>query len=432
MKKLVPAKRKILFFTLIMVALCSCSSEKEEAVSKVTLAHDKGVIPMFQENFIRQGKQAKKAVGIDICPIPSDTPEVYRHRMRAILPTEQAPDLFVWWAQFRVRELVQQNLVGDLTLLWDKYGQDYSPGMREAFTIDGRIYGFPFVVEYWPVWYNKRIFRRLGLFPPSTWKEFIHVCQSIKARGIPPLLLSLQDGWPAFIWFEEMIIGQDPDLYRDLCLGRVRYTDPRVIKAVALWKQMIDKGYFTDPSANMFTNAGYLWNKERFAMVLCGTWYYSGVLKAQGIHEEDIGVFILPSHNAGAGNNIVFEVGPVFTAKNSLHVREAKKVADWWMSSEGSGYFASMHGAYPGNLKTDTTYLAPVKKELLLIIQNDHYRILNRYWEATPPAICEKAVDKLTQFILEPEEMYKVLEDIERLAKAYWETGQNPRKEKLP
>ncbi len=172
-----------------------------------------------------------------------NSPELYRHRMKATLPTAQAPDLFSWWSQFRVKELVEEDLVGDLTHLWDKYKADYSPGMRAAFTINGRVYGFPYVVEYWPVWYNKAIFKRLRLTPPERWDQFIQLCDAIKASGIPPILSSLQDNWPALILFGEMIIGEDPTLYRNLCLGRARYTDPRVVAAFSLWKKMIEKGY---------------------------------------------------------------------------------------------------------------------------------------------------------------------------------------------
>ncbi len=392
---------------------------------EVTLAHDKGNLPLFQKNFLKQGEMAKQEIGIGILPVASNTPGVYRHQMKATLPTEQAPDLFIWWSKFRVKELVDDSFVGDITDLWDKHKDSYSKGMRDAFTIGDKVYGFPYVVEYWPVWYNKEIFSRLNLTIPNTWMEFINVCETLKTAGITPILSSLQNEWPSFIWFEEMIIGQDPDLYQDLCLGRVKYTDPRVVKAFLIWKDLINKGYFTDPSVNMLTNAGYLWNNEKFGMVLCGTWYYSAVLLAQGVDKETIGSFILPSHNPNAGKNIIFEVGPIFTAKNAANAKTTKKVVDWWMGEKGSGYFASTHKAYPGNLKTDTSYLPPVKKEILATIKNENYRLLNRYWEATPAIIGEKAVKKFGEFILNPNNLDQILKKIDATADQYWAEQSN-------
>jgi ABC-type glycerol-3-phosphate transport system substrate-binding protein len=167
----------------------------------VVLAHDKGNVPLFQENFIKQGDMARKAIGVGIRPVPSVTPDLYWHQMMTNLPTEQAPELFVWWSTFRARELVEHDFVTDLTPLWDKYAGDYAPEIREAFTVNGKVYGFPFVLEYWPVWYNKKIFNRLGLQAPTTWTEFLTVCERLKKAGVTPILCSLQNNWPAFIWF---------------------------------------------------------------------------------------------------------------------------------------------------------------------------------------------------------------------------------------
>jgi len=405
---------------LFCLALTACRQTPASPVD-VTLAHDKGNIPLFQENFLKQGDMARKAIGVGIRPVPSVTPDLYWHQMMANLPTDQAPELFVWWSTFRARELVEHGFVTDLTALWDKYADDYAPEIREAFTVNGRVYGFPYVVEYWPVWYNKRIFKRLGLKAPTTWNEFIAVCERLKKAKVTPILCSLQNNWPAFIWFEEMIIGEDPDLYQDLCLGRVKYTDPRVVKACMVWKEMIDKGYFTDPSVNMLTNAGYLWNNEVYGMALCGSWYYSNVLAAQGVDERDIGWFILPSHNPEAGLNIVFEVGPIFTARNATNAKSAMALADLWLSPRGNAYFATVHQSCPANRKADISHLPEVKRDLIQRIEGEKYRRLNRYWEATPAPISGAAVMKLGEFILDPNSLERVLGDIEKIAQAHWD-----------
>lgn len=386
----------------------------------ITLAHDKGNIQFFQENFTKQGQMSQKVTGIGITVQPSITPDLYVNQMKSVLSTDQAPEMFTWWSKYRASEILEAGFVTDLTDLWDKHRDGFSPQMRAAFTHKGRVFGFPYVLEYWPVWYNKKIFARLGLTEPGTWDEFIKICETLKAANITPILSSLQNVWPAFIWFEEMLIREDPDLYTGLCSGRIRYTDPRVVKACLVWKDMIRKGYFTDPSANMFTNAGHLWNSENFGMVLCGTWYYSSVLIAQGVDERDVGVFIMPSHNPAAGKNIIFEVGPLFTAKNAPHADAALKVVDWWMSPEGSSYFSTIHEAYPVNANSGLDHLPKIKRDLGESIKKDNYRLLNRYWEATPTPICEMAVDKLGEFILNPDKLETVLKDIDRFADHYW------------
>ena len=63
--------------------------------------------------------------------------------VRAALPTNKAPDLFTWWSTYRMKDLIDQGLVADLTDLWDKHKAEYPQGVRDAFTFNGKVYGLP-------------------------------------------------------------------------------------------------------------------------------------------------------------------------------------------------------------------------------------------------------------------------------------------------
>ncbi len=129
--------------------------------------------------------------------------------------------------------------------------REFPQGLRDAMSFNGKAYGLPYVVEYWGVWYNKDIFAKYNLKVPTTWDEFLQVCETLKKNGITPMVQSVQGGWTTFIMFEEMVARQDPQLYVDLCEGRVKYSDPRVKKAFTVWADLIAKGYFTDPSTDL-------------------------------------------------------------------------------------------------------------------------------------------------------------------------------------
>jgi len=387
----------------------------------VLLAHDKGVFPAFQENYERQGEKAAEAVGVGFTPKPFHTTDLFVNRMKAQLPTREAPELFTWWSAWRVRPLVENDLVADLTHLWDKYDDLYPEAIRSAYTIDGRVYGFPYSVEYWPVWYNREVFGRLGISEPRTWREFIEACETLKADGIDPILQSFQADWYAVIWFAQLIIGEDPAFYRSLCDGEASYGDAPVRRALSVYADMIKSGYFSSPSANMLTNAGHLWNNERFGMVLAGSWYHSTVLLEQGVDPDSIGVFILPPHNPDAEKTIMMESGPIFTAKNASRSEEAEAIADWWMSTEGSRHFSEGFGAYSANQSVDPAYLQPVRRKLLDTMRAEGWNIVNRYWEATPSPIVDDAIDALSRFIIEPEAKREVIAALEASADSFWE-----------
>ena len=50
---------------------------------------------------------------------------------------------------------------------------------------------------------------------------------------------------------------------------------------------------------------------------------------------------------------------------------------------------------------------------------------MNRYWEATPTPICEIAVLKLGEFILDTDKLENTLKDIDHFAEQYWAKNPN-------
>jgi len=397
------------------------AGEKEEAgaAPELVMMHDKGGNPNYQPFFEEMGQRALEKVGVGFTPTPYPTTDVFISAVRAALPTRQAPDLFSWWSTYRMKDLIDQGLVAETTELWDNHKAEYAQGLRDAFTFDGKVYGFAYVVEYWGVWYNKEVFARYNLAVPKTWAEFLKVCDTLKANGVTPMQQTVQQRWPTFITFEEMVARESPDLYVDLCEGRAKYSDPRVKKAFAVWADLIAKGYFTDPSTDLFADAPRLFDQGKLAMVPCGSWYMT-VLTGNGVAEDKLGIFIMPPHNPSAGKVAILEATPILMGANTPNLAAAKKVADYWMGAEGNAFFAKLLGQYPANSKADTSFLAPVRAGFRKMLVDENYRILNRYWEATPTPICEQAVDKFAEFILNPASVDRVLADLDRIADEYW------------
>jgi len=400
-------------------AFAAGGKEKAAAAPELVMMHDKGGNPNYQPFYEAMGQQAKARVGVGFAPTPYPTTDVFISAVRAALPTRQAPDLFTWWSTYRMKDLIDQGLVAETTDLWDKHKDEYSQGLRDAFTFDGKVYGLAYLVEYWGIWYNKEVFAKYNLSVPKTWAEFLNVCDTLKRNGVTPMGQTVQARWPTFILFEEMIARESPDLYVDLCEGRARYTDPRVKKAFGVWADLIAKGYFTDPSTDLFSDMPRLFNQGQLAMVPCGSWYMT-VLTTNGVPEDKCGIFIMPPHNAASGKVAILEASPILSSANAPNMEAARKVADYWMGAEGNGFFAKQVGQYPANSKSDTSYLPKVKVDFRQMLVSENYRILNRFWEATPTPICEQAVDKFAEFILNPAAVDRVLADLDRIAEEYW------------
>ncbi len=412
------ARPVLLAVGMLLTATALFATGSKEQVSLV-LMHDKGGNPNYVPFFEQLGKDAQAAVSVGFTQTPYPDTNTFQATVRAALPTSRAPDLFTWWSTYRMKDLIDQGLVADTSDLWAKHGSEFSQGLKDAFTFGGKQYGFPDVVEYWGVWYNKDVFAKYNLQVPTTWAQFLSVCATLKQNGVTPMLQTVQGRWPTFIMFEEMVAREDPQLYVELCAGKVQYSDPRVKQAFATWADLIDKGYFTDPSTDLFADGPRLFGEGKVAMIPCGSWYLTQ-LTTSGVPVDKAGIFIMPPWSPSAGKVVIMEVSPILVSAKAPQLADATKVADWWMGPTGNADFARMLNQYPANLKSDTGYLPASKVELLKTIKDGNYTVLNRYWEATPTPICEKAVDEFAKFILDPKSVDTVLSDLDTIANDYW------------
>ena len=394
----------------------SCSAFAAEII----LAHDK-LNPNYQPYFEEWAKAADEAIGITFLPVPYPSTDIFASNMRQALPTDSAPQLFTWWSTYQGAELVESDVVMDITEIWDEHADEYSEGLRDAFTFDGKCYGFPLDLSYWFVYYNTSVFEKLGLTPPTTWDELMAICDTMVANDVVPFNLTANDGWTSFIWFEELLLRSDPEAYEALCAGQIRWDDPAVIKAFELWKDMMDKNYFTDASLDLFTDVPKLFNEDRLGMVMIGSWFLSPQLDA-AFEENKVGSFLMPPMD-GQKNVIIYEVGSVQVAKNNAEPEDTKKLVSYMMSAEGNGLYARLAGKIPGNPSADASHLPPVISDRVLELTEGGYELHNRYWENCPTPIMMAGVECFDAFILDQdlEKLPEKLAVVQAEAEDYWE-----------
>jgi ABC-type glycerol-3-phosphate transport system substrate-binding protein len=361
-------------------------------------------------------------------PVPvTGTPyadtSTYQAAVRAALKTPSAPGLFTWWSGYRMKDLVDAGLVADVSDIWKKYvdAGKYSASLANAYTFDGKTYAIPDNIAWWVVFYNKKVFAQYNLTPPKTWDDLEKINATLKHNNVTPFGATIQGRWPAFIWFEEFLIRQDPDLYNKLMTGQAKYTDQGVTNMFAKWKEWIDKGYFTDPSID-FGTAGSNAMASQFAqgklgMILVGTWYFSTITGA-GMSADDIGAFIMPNEKADMKPSLIVESGPILISANSKQKADALKDADYWMSADAQQAWVDAQDFPPIN--SDVKAKSPLISELATTINSGGYDQINRFWEATPPDIAEAAVDEIGNFMLHPDTAAQVQQNLQALADKYW------------
>jgi multiple sugar transport system substrate-binding protein len=384
--------------------------------SGVDLFHDK---PDW--DYKKMGELSQKDIGIRIKPSSYSDTTSYQQAIKSSLRSAEAPGLFTWWSGYRLEELSQQGGLQDLTSLWESQTDNgnLQAGISDNFSSEGKQYAVPNAVSYWSVFYNKRVFQENGLEPPNTWDELISAADKLTKSGVKPFYATLDGRWPAFIWFEELLIRSDPDFYNGLMQGEESYTDPVVVDVMKEWKSMIDAGYFTKLDIPMDATAIGEFKQGNFAMMPIGTWFNNGMLDEGLKPGEDYDLFVLPNVNPDLNENVVIvETGALAIPANAPDVEASTRVAEWWVSQKAASAWAKELGDIPVNPKAEAP--SPMLDTLVSTIQDNDYRLMQRFWEATLPQIVEPAVDELGRFMLNPGQYMDVLKTIEDIAQREW------------
>lgn len=241
------------------------------------------------------------------------------------------PDMFSYWAGARTQFVVDSGRLMPIDEIWNAANLDavVNPSVAAGATMyNGERYLVPFGYHYAGMFYNPAVLAQAGITEfPSTWDEFLAMCETLKAAGIDPIALGSMNRWPAQFWFDYMLLRTAGPEYRAaLMAGEASYTDPEVMRAMELWKELVDAGYFVaDANAYDWTDAADQVANGEAAMTLMGTWitgYWNGNGLVPG---EDYDFFEFPMIDEGVAQAVVGPVDGFLISANAPHARAADR-----------------------------------------------------------------------------------------------------------
>ena len=236
----------------------------------------------------------------------------YKSKLKVMLGAEDAPDIFFSWSGEYAQKFVRAGSVLDLTQYYDEDSQwkdSFIPASLSPFESDGKIYGVPVRVDCKMMVYNKELFEQYNVEVPTTWDEFLEVCQTFKDAGLIPLALGNQEPWAACHYistFNGMMVPEDVRA-EDYNYKTGEFTDPGYVEALNMLKTLNDSGYFT-PNTNAMD---FDMARNDFFIGEAAMTYMQAI--EFGRCEEngvDAGVFMIPAPDDAKGNTNLITGSP--------------------------------------------------------------------------------------------------------------------------
>lgn len=399
------------------LALAACGGggdPKTENKTLVKLYNDKGAwAPFFKD----VGALSKQQIGLEMEPVGYTDAPTYDAFIKASFRTNVKPDLFTWHTGGQLEEIVKAGHVADTSQLWsDAIGQGYLPeSLKPYYTYDGKQYCVPLNIAYWVMFYNKKVFDDAGLQPPKTWADMMSAAAALKAKGVTPFYGTSQ--LFSFVWFQQLLIGEDPQLYNDLATGKAKFTDPGVVKVMETWKGLIDSGYMSDPGDK--TEPQNLLKSGKVAMAPFGTWFNTSMTQVGMKSGTDYGMFAIPNVNpANTRNTLLFESGPLCILEKAPDKAASMKFAKWWLEPSAQEKWATARGDVSANPKV--TIPDPALNEINKQAGGSDVALSSRFFELVPAPILTAALDAFGAFTVKPADYQKQLATLQKAADDYW------------
>jgi glucose/mannose transport system substrate-binding protein len=256
--------------------------------------------------------------------------------------------LFTWVKRTTSGEQMQPI---DFLFASEGWGRVFPSDVLDLVSHRGRAYAVPLNLHRTnSLFYNRRIFARADLPPPTTLDELHEVADALRRQGVVPFAMGNRDPWTlTMLAFEAILVGDaGPGYYREFFGGRQSPEDPEIRSALDHVARILD--YANDDAADLRWDAALdLMSSGRAAMTIMGDWA-KGYLITKGCRMgEDFGQTGAP----GTAPAFVFATDVFGLPKRANHPGEAIDLLKVFGSKEGQTAFNQLKGSIPARVDVD-------------------------------------------------------------------------------
>jgi multiple sugar transport system substrate-binding protein/raffinose/stachyose/melibiose transport system substrate-binding protein len=374
-----------------VLLLAACSSSPSQSASgtsskKVTLTYLTFLTPdltaQFWSNSIAAAQKTVPGVTIKQDVDPTTDRDTYA---KQLLQAGEFPDLL---------ESITPSLYTSADLLTPFPSSWINANFILPNTIKGENYIPPTNSQIIPlVYYNKALFSKAGVTPPTTWAEFMADCAKLKAAGIVPIELGGKDSFAAAMpltgALSADVLGSDPKWIQQRYAGSVKFSDPDVVAAATKMRTLVTDNYF-EPDALSVSYAQSItnFNAGDAAMYPMGSWYLGSIPKNEW---NNIGVFPWPTNNGSLV--IPFSLGGsmAVSSKTPDSAAAFKFAESWSLNPDNLKSLISGDGAFPmikgKSLASYGLTLSPAFNSSYSYVTNTNTKVSSMSWATNDDAL---------------------------------------------
>ena len=291
------------------------------------------------------------------------------------------------------------------------------------------VYAVPYMANAAGVLYNKDMFAEHNWSIPTTWEEFLSLCDTIQGEGIQPLYFGYKDTWTCLAPWNAIAVNLcDTDIAYQVNSGTATFSE--AYEEVAKKDKELLKYGQKNPVAYSYNDACTAFARGQSAMYVIGNY---AIPQIKSVNPEmNIDSFVFPaSSNAeenilNSGNDLMFSV-----MEDCEHKEEAYEVLRFLLEDENVQDYLNDQSAVPCK-KGDFTIASELEgmksyidNGIVADYQDHHYPNEMAVDAMVQTYLFDEGSDALNTFLTRfDKEWVRYNKDIIRKVKEYQEKGE--------
>ncbi|WP_130858916.1 ABC transporter substrate-binding protein [Gracilibacillus phocaeensis] len=267
---------RLLLSTVILLTIAACGSNDnsngdgsnsgdsaDEKTTVVFMSRNSGADPMAEVYEKQIDEFMKKNPDIEVQNDSVFEESAYNNKLKVSISTGDTPSVFYYPGIAGLKEWAENDVilnVEDILANDEEWSSRFIDGALETYRLDDYgvegIYGIPNELNVDAIFYNKKLFEQAGITEePKTMDEFYEAMDKLNSADITPIGVGGKATWVMGHIFNNILYKQiGIDGVTQLGIGEKKWTDPDVVEALRITKELKDKEAFAEGFEGMDFN----------------------------------------------------------------------------------------------------------------------------------------------------------------------------------